>query len=274
MSVSDEDSKELATAVALLSSPGLAMKVANWVGKPIEWGYEKLPSGAQKKIGELTASAVEKAATGALFTLKDVPGEGSSNLMHKVGAAVSGGVGGAFGMAALAVELPFSTTIMLRSIADIARSEGEALSDPQVKVECISVLAMGGLSEKDDAAESAYYAVRAVLAKSVSGAIEHLASKEAQKEAAPALIKFILMVAERFGVQVSEKVLAQMVPAIGALGGASLNWMFLDHFQDMARGHFAVRRLERKYGQVVIRPLVEQLLKERARIAQLAEATA
>jgi hypothetical protein len=39
--------------------------------------------------------------------------------------ATTGGVGGLFGLPALAIELPISTTIMLRSIADIARSEDE-----------------------------------------------------------------------------------------------------------------------------------------------------
>jgi hypothetical protein len=28
--------------------------------------------------------------------------------------------------------------------------------------------------------------------------------------------------------------------------------VFINHFQDMARGHFAIRRLERKYGAEVI----------------------
>ena len=41
---------------------------------------------------------------------------------------------------------------------------------------------------------------------------------------------------------------SQGVPVIGALGGATVNVLFIDHFQDMARGHFVVRRLERKYG--------------------------
>ncbi|MBW2614674.1 MAG: EcsC family protein, partial [Deltaproteobacteria bacterium] len=41
---------------------------------------------------------------------------------------------------------------------------------------------------------------------------------------------------------------AQAVPIIGAAGGALINTIFIDHFQDMARGHFIVRRLERVYG--------------------------
>ena len=33
----------------------------------------------------------------------------------------------------------------------------------------------------------------------------------------------------------------------------------MDHFQDMARGHFVVRRLERKYGQEEVRRLYEEI---------------
>jgi hypothetical protein len=42
---------------------------------------------------------------------------------------------------------------------------------------------------------------------------------------------------------------AQAVPVIGALGGATINLLFVDHFQDVARGHFIIRRLEREYGK-------------------------
>jgi hypothetical protein len=40
----------------------------------------------------------------------------------------------------LPIELPVSTVIMLRSIADIARSEGEDLSDPR-RLPCVQVFA-------------------------------------------------------------------------------------------------------------------------------------
>ena len=60
-------------------------------------------------------------------------------------------------------------------------------------------------------------------------------------------------VATRFSVQVSEKAAAQAVPVIGAAGGALINTLFMSHFQDAARGHFVVRRLERLYGGEVVR---------------------
>jgi hypothetical protein len=44
---------------------------------------------------------------------------------HKALAAPSGAIGGSFGLLALPIELPISTGIMLRSIGDIARAEGD-----------------------------------------------------------------------------------------------------------------------------------------------------
>ncbi len=58
------------------------------------------------------------------------------------------------------VELPLTTTLMLRSIADIARAQGERLDDPATTLACLEVLAHGGCSARDDGSESGYFAVR------------------------------------------------------------------------------------------------------------------
>ena len=50
---------------------------------------------------------------------------------------------------------------------------------------------------------------------------------------------------------------------IGALGGAAVNYAFLEHFQDVARGHFTVRRLERVYGKDFIQKEYERLADNR-----------
>ena len=83
-------------------------------------------------------------------------------------------------------------------------------------------------------------------------ATEYIAEKGLVEEGAPGLIRLIIQIAKRFSIQVSEKAAAQAVPAIGAAGGAIINALFIDHFQDMARGHFIIRRLERKYGKEVV----------------------
>ena len=58
---------------------------------------------------------------------------------------------------------------------------------------------------------------------------------------------------------VSQKAAAQAIPLIGAAGGALINLAFVDHFQDMARGHFIVRRLERLYGEDIVQAEYDKL---------------
>jgi hypothetical protein len=153
----------------------------------------------------------------------------------------------------LAVELPLTTTIMLRSIADIARSEGADLSDPAVRLDCVRVLAMGGNAPSDDAAEVGYYAAREAMSRMVSDAATHVGRHGLQKEGAPVLVGLVKAIAERYSIQVSEKAAAQWMPVLGALGGATVNSIFTDHFQSMARGHFIVRRLEALHGPETVR---------------------
>ncbi|WP_430232117.1 EcsC family protein [Paraburkholderia tropica] len=159
---------------------------------------------------------------------------------------------------ALTIELPISTTIMLRSIADIARSEGENLSKRDAQIACVQVLAFGGKSKSDDGAETGYFAVRQAMAVAVTDAVTYLA-KGSSDSAVPVMIQLIRQIAQRFGVQVGEKAAAQIVPILGAAGGATINTLFMNHFQDMARGHFTVRRLERKYGAGFVKAEYERL---------------
>jgi hypothetical protein len=183
----------------------------------------------------------------------------ASEKTHKFLAGASGGVGGFFGLASLPVELPISTTLMLRSIADVARSEGHDLRAPATKMACLEVFALGSRSSVDDAAEGAYWAVRAALAKAVSEATAYLAEKTVAEQSAPALLRLVSAIAARFGVIISEQAAAKAVPIVGAAGGAVINVLFMDHFQSMARGHFIVKRLEKKYGSELVRRTYESV---------------
>jgi hypothetical protein len=258
MPLSDKNLAELAEAKRILQSPGLAIKISNVVGRPIEKGLDLLPEKWGEKISAATKEALMVAMKGALLTMDRRSGEAYPR-WHKVAAAVSGAAGGAFGLPALLVELPLSTTIMCRSIADIARSNGESLDDVGTQLACIEVFALGGPSAGDDASETAYFTVRSALAQAVSEATQFLASRKVSAASAPPLVRLIAQVAARFQVQVSQKVAAQAVPIIGAASGALINLLFTDHFQDMSRGHFTVRRLERRYGRDEVRRVYEAL---------------
>jgi EcsC protein family len=249
MGMSQEDAEALRQAKSLLEHQSLAVKITSIIGIPIEKGFALLPTKWSEVVTHTTRTALERALNVALLTVDDTGAGGPSNRLHKLAVAASGAAGGLFGLPALAIELPISTTVMLRSIADIARSEGERLTSPGAKLACLEVFAFGGPAQDDDAAKTGYFAVRATLAKAVSEAAQHLAQKGVAQEGAPAIVRLLTQVASRFGITVSEKLAAQAVPMIGAVGGALINSVFIDHFQDMARGHFIVRRLERTYDR-------------------------
>ncbi len=252
MRMTPEHIEQLRRAKQLLENPGLTAKITNAIGKPIEKGIDLLPEKWSQAVNDVTKKSLETALDAALMTIGKNRQLESSNIWHKIAATATGAGGGAFGLPALVIELPVSTTIMLRSIADIARSEGEDIRLAESKLACLEVFALGGRTSKDDAAESGYFAIRAALAKAVSEAAEFIAERGLAKEGAPVIVRLISQIATRFGVNVSEKAAAQAIPAVGAVGGALINLAFIDHFQDMARGHFTVRRLERIYGTEVV----------------------
>jgi hypothetical protein len=259
MSISSPETQDLRLAKGFLENPGFAAKISHVVGTPIEKGFELLPKKWKPLMVEATRKSIEAALDVALRTIDGDSAREPSDWWHKVAVGTTGAAGGAFGFAALAIELPVSTTIMLRSIADIARSEGEDLRAPDSKIECIQVLALGGQSTKDDAAETGYFAARVAMAKAVSDAVRHIAEKGVVEKGAPAIVGLIAAVASRFSIHVSQKAAAQAIPILGAVGGTVINTMFIDHFQRMARGHFIVRRLERVHGVDVVRRAYDEL---------------
>jgi hypothetical protein len=247
-----EETEDLRRAIACLEGASFAQRLTDAIGRPIGALSRNVPLPARRMVIHASESALRAALKLALRTIDmkraPNPAHRAHNRAHKFAAAASGAVGGAFGLAALPVELPLSTTILLRSIAEIAREEGEDLSAPQAALACLEVFALGGKEEEEALFESGYFAVRAALAKSVSDSARFVASQGLGAQAAPAVVRLISQIAARFGVIVSEKLAAQAAPVLGAIGGAAVNAAFAEHFQTLARGHFIVRRLERAHG--------------------------
>ena len=257
------DLRSLEGAVGALERPTWAMRIVNLVGMPIEAATKLLPARATAIVSRATTMAVRKALVAAVSTMGAKHRGTPSRWLHRAAVAGSGGVGGFFGLPGLAVELPISTVIMLRAIADIARSEGENVGSVEGQLACVQVFALGGPSPADDASETAYYAVRIALAKALTEAAEYIAAKGMAEEGAPVVLRLIARIAARFNVVVSEKVAAQAVPVIGAASGAAINLLFVNSFQRTASGHFVVRRLERKYGPDVVKSAYEAIATRR-----------
>ena len=271
MSLSDLDREALAAAMRRLERPSFAVRVAALAGKPVGLVWRALPAPVSSVVAKATERALEGALDVALFSLRDGRLAGGTfvrgRALHTVLACASGAIGGAFGLTALAVELPISTTIMLRAIAAIAQEEGEDLADPRAGLACLEVFALGASAANREGPDSDYFAVRALLAQGAVEVADFAVDKGAMREGAPAVVRFLAQIASRFGIVVSEKVMAQAVAVVGALGGAAVNLAFVEHFQDLARGHFTVRRLERVYGVAAVRDEYDRLKSDLAATA-------
>jgi len=261
-----EETEDLRQAVACLEGASFAQRLTDAVGRPVGMLSRAMPQSARRVIAHVSETALRSALKLALRTLDLNASAKPANRAHKLAAAASGAVGGALGLAALPFELPISTTILLRSIAEIAREEGEDLSAPGAAFACVEVFALGGQAGGETTNfESGYFTVRAALAKSVSDSARFVAAEGVTAQSAPVIARLISQIAARFGIVVSEKVAAQAAPILGAIGGAAVNAAFADHFQTLARGHFIVRRLERQHGARVVAFEYQRLQGERSR---------
>lgn len=270
--LSSTEFEKLREAIAYLDSPSLLMRLANIAGVPAQKLLELAPA----KVTEITDDALRKAmdwsiatvTTSAKFNeLENAHRMSRSNAFwHRLAATVSGGVGGAFGLAGLAIELPLTTVIMFRSIASIAKELGQDLNDPSVRLECLSVFSMGGAKPSDDSMDSAYLSSRLTMASLIREASSFLAGRTPQavadalaKGSAPKLLALISRIGAQFNIVVSQKFLAQSVPLIGGVSGALINNAFAGHFNTVARHHFTIREMERRYGEEAVQMLIRRI---------------
>jgi len=237
--------RALRTAYLILEKPDFASRLASAAGKPLSQGMKLAPRMLERRL----TRAVEAALTRALGVAIRSLGTGHGGHVALVGA--SGAVSGFFGAAGLAFELPVTTTLMLRAIADVAQRHGEDLRDLDARLHCVAVMGLGG--QVRDTPDIGYYAARATLGRVISDATNVVVERGMALGAAPAINAVVTAVAPRFGVVVTERAAASALPALGALGGATLNMLFVRHFERAAHGHFTIRRLEREYGAEPVR---------------------
>jgi hypothetical protein len=252
------DSADLQIAAGKLEGQSFAMTVASRAGRPIEALLQRIPSGVNFPVHTAVNRALEQCLRVAIGLGKSNPAIFRKKSTHTFGVAVTGALGGFFGMPGMIVELPVTTTVLLHSIVEIARAQGEDPSNAESALACLEVLALGPHGVHRDPA-SAYYETRATLVGMTREAAAYVAREGLAKEGAPVLVGLIRRIASRFAVDVSDKAMAELIPIAGAVGGLTVNVLFANHFQRVAEGHFTVRRLERKYSPELIRQEYERV---------------
>lgn len=230
---------------------GLVIKVASWFGSRAEGLMKKVPANWQSLVTDATDLALRESYRLAFATQAD---EQSTSMLnraktwakgerwHKVSTGVTGAIGGFGGVATTLAELPVTTTLVLRSIQQIAGAYGEDVSKEDVRAQCLAVFAFGGPLAEDDEAETGLFAARlAITGKTVAEAIK--------------------AVLPRLGVAVGQKTIAQGTPLLGAVAGAAINTAFSSYYQTMAHVHFRLRRLERDHDRDQVQACFERILR-------------
>lgn len=258
--ITELDKQDIQRARDLLEDNNLFDRITSLVGKITSvkgnWVTRFLPETVQTSLQETVVYALKASLDTALFSV-DHSKQGitrwdwlnkqlKSEWLSSASVALSGAGGGATGLAGTLVELPVTTTLLMRAIAQIALEEGEDVTTEVSKIECLRVFALTSDNYKDvNNLDSTYYATRIAIAEAL-GAF-------AGKAAHDILPKTIAIVATRFGIPTGWKLAAQAIPVAGAVSGAMVNLAFINHFHNKARGHFIIRRLERKYGEQIVK---------------------
>ncbi len=260
--ISPEDLETIKKARGSMEDIGYLMQGLNKIGGTIESGIKMIPQKQQVWLQSNIDKILMTMVKSNLTTMqKGKSFKKPSSKVYKALVTSTGALSGAFGSttgigtAIFTSELAISTNFIMRSIMDIARSEGEDIYDMETQLSCLNVFALGGDSKDDDGLETSYYTSRMVMDNAIKSAGSYISKNGISGinklflNSSNPLVKLISSITSRFTVQVSEKFIAQAVPLIGAAGGGTVNYLFINHFQKMAKAHFTIRRLERKYGE-------------------------
>ncbi|MGY6216725.1 EcsC family protein [Methylolobus aquaticus] len=256
---SPSDSADLQRARDCLESPSFASRLSEFVGAPFEVAFKLMPPRWHYRIQQAAEKGIWSALNVAVIGLTGAS-RPCGGARYRLTAMAVGAAGGFFGASALLIESPCTAVVMLRAIAAIAAAEGEPLERMETRLACLEVLALGGQSGRGNPADTGYFGVRLALDAPLAAASRHLAERGlAGGAGSPPLVQFLAAVSQRFGVTLSQKAAAAALPVVGAASGAFVNRLFIQHFQDIARAHFALRRLERKFGAREVRARYDQL---------------
>jgi len=249
--ISENDLTDLKKAKILLEKQSIAIKMANIFGSASETLGSLLPVSYRESIKKSNLLLIEKTWEFSLSTLptNEPPGTDGKHIFL---VTLSGAIGGV-GIVTLFMELPVTTVLILRAVADIAVDEGEDYNQFETKIASLEAFALGGDALDDHTGETGYYATRNILQKPLEESSKYIAQKGMAGMGAPFAAQLFAKIVARYQTILASQTVTKSIPIVGAVAGAYINVVFLRYFQDKARGHFIIRRLEKKYGDTIIR---------------------
>jgi len=201
---------------------GSGVQLLNAVGGQAENLLEKLPKQTRAALNSATEQALHVAMSAADNSRRAVPDQAA--WVNTAVATAMGAAGGFAGLPSALVELPATTTLLLRAIQGVAVTYDFDPRADNVKFDCVRVFAAAGPLARDDGADLGFFSARLTLT-------------------GPALNRLIGSVAPRLAAVLGQKLAAQSVPVLGALAGATTNFIYTSYYQQIAHVHFGLRRL-------------------------------
>ena len=206
---------------------GPAMQAIQLLGGQAESILERLPAPVRNQISVSTYQALELSFQAAARTRGTLPDTGP--ISSRLATVASGAAGGFGGLPSAIVELPITTTILFRSIQDIAASYGFDPTHEDTRADCLQVFASAGPLAEDDGTDLSFLSMRMGL----TGASVQTLLKQ---------------IAPRLAAVLGQKLAAQTVPVLGAATGAAINLSFTRYYQEVAHVHFGLRKLAEDTG--------------------------
>ncbi|MCR9085838.1 MAG: EcsC family protein [Rhodobacteraceae bacterium] len=223
------DAPDMDTIVARFrAADNLLMRSINQLGSGIEAATGRMGPAPRAAIETALRASLDTAFRASAATDTGRTGQArswrESDSLHRAVATVTGALGGFFGTASSFAELPVAVTAILRSIRSVARDYGYDPDDPEIARECLIVFTAGSPDRSDDGVDTAFLSARLAVS---GGSVQ----------------KLIATVSARLAGMLGQKLGAQTLPVLGAVGGATVNYAFMSFYTEMAHVYFGLKRL-------------------------------
>lgn len=243
-----------------VAEPGIVSVVGGKLLAPLAWlaqrvvpqaAVEGALSGSNWLASRLAGrrSILQEAGVERIEQLQSKPLEICDGLAEKAQAwaiglaVVEGGATGVGGLAGIAIDIPTSVTLALRTIHRIGLCygfDGTADRDRQFVLGILGAAGANSIVEKN-AALATLRTIEVMIAKLTWKKItEEAAAKQFGKEAAIVAVRSL---AKQLGVNLTKRKALMAIPIVGALVGASVNGWFIRDVSLAARRSFQERWL-------------------------------
>lgn len=200
----------------------MGIRTLNFVGGQAESLLERLPAPVRARLGDATEGALTMAVRAAQQSRGRIPDQ--KEWVNTAVTTAMGAAGGFGGLPSALLELPVTTMMLMRAIQGAAVEHGFDPAEEGVQFDCVRVFSVAGPLSHDDGADLGFVSTRLALS---GGAMQ----------------KLIAAVAPRLAVVLGRKLAAQTVPVLGAVAGATTNYIYTGYYQQMAHVHFGLRKL-------------------------------